>query len=196
MSDPAARVAEPRDNARAPLVWFSGKAWFWVPIVPLVVLDLWSKAAVFGFLESTQGHQAETTRAVEVWSGLIRFELVQYRNTGTIWGLARDFTNALIALRFVAMGVLVYIAARTPAAQRLKQLVLGLIMAGAVGNLYDNLTQPFQAVRDFLEFSWVRDGNEVWAFPAFNVADSCICVGAITLAILLWREDVQRARAS
>ncbi|MCA8943458.1 MAG: signal peptidase II [Planctomycetes bacterium] len=196
MSDRATGVVEPRENVREPLVWFVGKWWFWVPILPLVALDLWSKASVFAHLESTQGHAPEGARFVEVWTGVVKFELVQYRNTGTIWGLAKDFTSGLVVLRFVAMGVLVYIAARTPSLQRFKQLVLGLIMAGAIGNLYDNLTQPYSAVRDFLEFSWVRDGVEVWSFPAFNVADSCICVGAITLAILLWREDAQRARAS
>ena len=62
------------------------------------------------------------------------------------------------------------------------------IVAGAVGNLYDNLTEANQGVRDFLLFSIVIDG-ERWKWPAFNVADACICVGAITLALLLWRSD-------
>ena len=44
-----------------------------------------------------------------------------------------------------------------------------------------------RAVRDFLYFtgSWPWR----WTFPAFNVADSCITVGAIVLFLLLWRED-------
>ena len=43
-------------------------------------------------------------------------------------------------------------------------------------------------VRDFLEF-YARIGDGTYVFPAFNVADSCITVGAITLAVLLWRDD-------
>ena len=60
------------------------------------------------------------------------------------------------------------------------------IMAGAIGNLYDNFTQESHGVRDFLRFQGSFFGQS-WEFPAFNVADSCICVGAITLAILMWR---------
>jgi signal peptidase II len=67
-------------------------------------------------------------------------------------------------------------------------IVLGLILAGALGNLYDNLTQPNRAVRDFLLF-FHGEGAERIVFPAFNVADSCITVGAIGLFILLMRED-------
>ena len=73
--------------------------------------------------------------------------------------------------------------------------VFGLILAGAIGNLYDNLTQPHGGVRDFLKFYLVVDG-EPWVFPAFNVADSCICVGAITLALLLWRRPAEESASA
>ena len=78
-------------------------------------------------------------------------------------------------------------------------MILSLIFAGAIGNLVDNFTrdpnpQRDRAVRDFLRFSgnWPRD----WDFPAFNVADSCITVGAIGLILLLLREDRASGRAS
>lgn len=60
------------------------------------------------------------------------------------------------------------------------QLGLGLILAGAVGNLLDRLQHG--AVVDFILFY-----RGAWAFPAFNVADSCITVGVIVLlAESLW----------
>jgi len=54
---------------------------------------------------------------------------------------------------------------------------LGLILGGAVGNLIDRLR--FGGVVDFLDF-------RVW--PVFNLADSCITVGAALLAVSLWRK--------
>jgi lipoprotein signal peptidase len=57
-----------------------------------------------------------------------------------------------------------------------------------LGNLYDNLFMPRRAVRDFLLFFRVRGDETEAHFPAFNVADSCITVGAIVLLVLLWRD--------
>ena len=72
-----------------------------------------------------------------------------------------------------------------------------LIYAGAIGNLYDNFTRadadPTRSVRDFLFFS--GQWPVAWTFPAFNVADSCITVGAIGLLLTMLREDVASRKA-
>ena len=62
----------------------------------------------------------------------------------------------------------------------LARLALSLVLGGAIGNLYDRITQG--TVTDFIE---VYHG--AWSFPAFNVADSAITVGAILLLIDLLR---------
>ena len=164
-----------------------GKWWFWLPWPALVVLDLWSKAEVFGFLERTYPHSREYERAHLVFDGTLRFDLVSWGNTGTIWGLFQDGTVVLMVVRCIAVVGLFWFVARTPRAARVQQLVLSLILAGALGNLYDNFTRADRSVRDFLRFqgTWPWE----WGFPAFNVADSCITVGAIALFLLLWRED-------
>lgn len=59
--------------------------------------------------------------------------------------------------------------------ERLLSLALSLILAGALGNLYDRVMLGH--VIDFLDFHW--GGKH---FPAFNIADSAITVGAILLA--------------
>lgn len=172
------------------------KAWFWLPIAPLVALDLWSKAAVFAFLDGVQPDLVERNRSYPVWSafdGTISFDLCSWRNPGTIWGLGQDLTFVLIGVRVIALVVIAWFARRVN--RRAQLLVLGLIMAGAIGNLYDNLTQEGNAVRDFLLFYVRQDNVRAWTWPAFNVADACICVGAISLAVLLWRADA-RQRAS
>jgi len=168
---------------------FGGKLLFWVPWPLLVAADLWSKHAVFAFM-AARSHPGipEVRRApYEVFDGPIRFELVTWGNTGTIWGLFQDGTVPLMVLRCLALVGLLFFVRSTARKARLQLAVLSLVFAGAVGNLYDNFVREDRSVRDFLHFS----GTWPWAwdFPAFNVADSCITVGAIGLFVLLWRED-------
>jgi signal peptidase II len=55
-------------------------------------------------------------------------------------------------------------------------LAIALILGGAIGNVVDRLAHGY--VVDFLDFYWGR-----WHFPAFNVADSAISVGAALLIL-------------
>lgn len=197
--EPTAKVAAPVAAEAAPGER-GGTLWFWLPWPLLVVLDLWSKSAVFGFLQQVAverglQHLPEGQRQpVEVFdSALLRLDLVSWGNTGTIWGLFQDGTIALMIVRCAAVVGLFWFVRNTPRAAKLQQLVLSLVLAGALGNLYDNFARADRSVRDFLFFSgrWPLK----WDFPAFNVADSCITVGAIGLFLLLWRDDGKAGRA-
>jgi signal peptidase II len=175
-----------------------GKLGFWITVAPLVALDLWSKAAVFAFL-AEQKAPGSTTPSVqhdvwelargEVGAAWLKLSLVAWRNTGTIWGWGQSFTPVLIVLRCLAVLVILYFVRKLPANARWCQVVLGMIMAGAIGNLWDNLTQVKGGVRDFILFKGDLLSPIGGSFPAFNVADSCICIGAFALAVMLWRGD-------
>lgn len=172
---------------------FRGKGWFWYPWPVLVVLDLWSKSAVFGFLERSYPQVPEAARLHPVFdTSWLRFDLVAWGNTGTIWGLFQDGTVVLMVVRCLAVVGLLWFVRTTPARSRLQLFVLSLVFAGAIGNLYDNFARADGSVRDFLRFT--GDRPITWDFPAFNVADSCISVGAIGLFLLLWRDDRAAAR--
>lgn len=211
MTNPADRAAdgaaEPPARAAAPAAavardpWFKGKWWFLLPWPLLVALDLWSKAAVFAALAMPNPLRpnnhllSENHRLpIPVFDGIVKFELVSWGNTGTIWGAFQGATLPLMVLRCAAVVGLLWFLRLTPRAAKLQQFVLSLILAGALGNLYDNFTRAGvpgvvdeRSVRDFLHFS--GSWPVAWDFPAFNVADSCITVGAIGLFVLLWRED-------
>lgn len=177
-------AAAPPAEART---WFRGKLWFWLPWPVLAALDLWTKELVFDFLLAQDPTRPENRRSYLVFEGDVRFDLVSWGNTGTIWGLFQDGTIVLMVLRCAAViGLLFYIRLVSRSA-RLLQFVLSLVLAGAVGNLYDNFTRHDRSVRDFLRFrgTWPFE----WDFPAFNLADSCITVGAIGLCILLLFDD-------
>lgn len=73
-------------------------------------------------------------------------------------------------------GVLTVWLARTPRRDWLTALPLALVVGGAIGNLIDRLR--FGHVVDFVEVY-----HQAWRFPAFNLADSAISVGAVLLAV-------------
>jgi len=115
------------------------------------------------------------------------FNLVYVMNPGAAFGF---LATASETFRFVfftgitiaAMLLIVYYLVKTPFRSRMLVFALTLIFGGAVGNLIDRLR--FGAVVDFLD---VYLGSAHW--PAFNVADSAITIGA---ALVIW--DMIRTR--
>lgn len=73
--------------------------------------------------------------------------------------------------------------------QRLAQTALAMIFSGAVGNLIDRVR--LGEVIDFLDAHWYRHH-----WPAFNVADSLICVGVFLLAVDMILEDKRIKKCS
>ena len=114
-------------------------------------------------------------------------------NPGAAFGLnigeySRWFFLVLTA---VALWVLARMYRGTDSADRARALALGLVCGGAVGNLINRLWSRAGVV-DFID---VGLGRSRW--PTFNVADIGISVGAILLAVVLWREDrMLEARAA
>lgn len=93
-----------------------------------------------------------------------------------------------IALTVVALGVLWSLYRASAAEARVRVLALASIAGGAVGNLVDRLRSA-RGVVDFIDV-----GVGAWRWPTFNVADMAVSCGAVTLAIVLWREDAALAR--
>jgi len=167
----------------------------------LLTIDLVSKDVVFRALNG----YADDPYAWETIEVIPRFfDLSVVRNPGATFGLGAGMGPWLIVFNVVALIVIAVVAFRSDPARRIKTGSLFLILAGAIGNLYDRLA--FGWVRDFLDFyvgdwwPWARDrlrdlrgagGEHYWPF---NIADACIVVGVITLAVILWREDPARAR--
>ncbi|MBM3285651.1 MAG: signal peptidase II, partial [Candidatus Aminicenantes bacterium] len=100
-------------------------------------------------------------------------------NRGAIFGAfargGHPFVSLALALAsLVALGLVVYYFMKTPVSERGMKISLSLILAGALGNLVDRVFRGY--VIDFLDF-YVKK----WHWPSFNVADSCITIGAILL---------------
>jgi signal peptidase II len=133
-------------------------------------------------------------RATKLWaSGWLRprvavpvapfFHLTYVENTGAAWGMLRGANLLLSAVSVVLTGFVLAFSRRRPREDHWLQYGSTMVVAGALGNLYDRLV--LGCVVDFLDF-------RVW--PVFNVADSAITVGACCLAWGLHLEDKRAAR--
>lgn len=130
----------------------------------------------------------------EVIPGL--FNLVHVRNTGAAFGLGADAGNIVpMLLTAGAIFVFVFVAIysyRTPLNERVLQIALHLVMGGAIGNLIDRFR--FGSVVDFLDV-YVTIGGQERHWPAFNVADSAICIGIALMLIDMWRKPATQETA-
>jgi lipoprotein signal peptidase len=177
---------------------------FWVLAATGLVLDQVTKYGAFRWLyNGGQGDRREYvanifevvvarftgepgTGALRTWSG----EQMPQVNHGALFGFLSEhvgLANALFAVVSLAAAVAIVWWSSRPSARRELGLsaALGLILAGTLGNLYDRLV--FGGVRDFLHLHYYA---REW--PVFNLADSCLVVGA---ALLLGQAFLSKAPA-
>ena len=140
----------------------------------VIVADQLSKAAVRASLHPG-----------EVWPRdweLIRFSHVH--NTGAAFGILEGASTFLVIAPLIAIAAITFFLLMLPSSGRWYPLALAAILGGAVGNLIDRLR--FGAVVDFLDF---YIGGAHW--PAFNVADSAITIGAV---LMIWEMILNRGK--
>ena len=157
-------------------------------VLLLVVLDQLTKGAVFAWLEprpaglSTDVHGHLRYVLAGSW-----FAFMTQCNPGAAFGQFGEFPEVLVAGRILAVGVLTWFLLRADPRHRTAFVAMVLVLAGAMGNLLDNLWsgclplgeggRPF-GVRDFIDVWFEPFLGWDYHFPSFNVADSCITIGA------------------
>jgi signal peptidase II len=151
--------------------------------VAVLALDQVTKLLVLRFL----GYAEEKV----VIEGFFRF--VHWGNTGAAWSMFRGNNELLAIVALLALLVLFLSRHRFDARTAVGQVAFGLIFGGIVGNLVDRLR--IGHVVDFLYFYLERRGGGEIGFPAFNVADSAICIGVGLVFYNTWRSD-QMAKPS
>lgn len=117
------------------------------------------------------------------------FKFVHWGNTGAAWSLFRGHNELLAIVALVALLVLFLSRHHFESGTWMGQLAFGLIFGGIAGNLTDRLLPSRREVIDFLYFYLEqRSGNEI-GFPAFNVADSGICIGVALVFWVTWNSE-------
>lgn len=118
------------------------------------------------------------------------FSIVHAQNRGAAFSILADAPESVRVLVLIGFSGVVLLmvawmlwsAIRKPGQYtEAGKIALALVLGGALGNLYDRILAG--SVTDFLLFYWRE-----WQWPAFNVADSAISVGAVLLIIDLWRQ--------
>lgn len=136
-----------------------------IMVIFLILLDQWSK----GLAERLIG----TGQSLTVIPSF--FDLTCLYNRGAAWSIFSDQTWGLLVLILVSTLVLFTLLWVLRKAEDLRaKIVLVLIIAGSGGNLIDRLR--LGAVTDFLSFTF-----GTYIFPAFNLADAMITIGAALL---------------
>lgn len=121
------------------------------------------------------------------------FKFVHWGNTGAAWSMFTGNNTLLAIIAIMALFILYRSRHHFEVHTLMGQLALGLIFGGIVGNLVDRLF--IHHVTDFLYFYLQRRGGTEIGFPAFNIADSAICIGVGLIFILSWRNEKATAPA-
>ena len=150
-------------------LWQSGVRWLW--LAPLViVLDQLTKLAILQNLP----YGGPGINVLPV------FNIVHVYNTGAAFSFLADqagWQRWFFALFAIGVSLVMLVALRRQAAsQWWGNCAFVLVIGGAIGNLIDRLA--YGHVVDFLLFYW-----QTHTFPAFNIADCAITVGAIMIVL-------------
>ena len=106
------------------------------------------------------------------------FNLVHYRNTGGAWGMLGNYTWILGLISLAAFVGFIIVFKKQNKGNRLVAASFAVLIGGIAGNMVDRIFRG--SVVDFLDF-FISDCH----WPAFNVADSAICVSMVALIVLL-----------
>jgi signal peptidase II len=155
-------------------------------------LDLWTKSWIFDRL-GMPGQE----EPIVLWPGV--FSLTTSLNEGALFGLGQGMTFVFAGLSIVAaIGIMYWLFAVGAARDWVLTISLAAIMGGIFGNLYDRLGmpglawnypverigEPVYAVRDWLHFRLeASDGDVLFDWPVFNIADCLLVSGSILLVI-------------
>ena len=150
------------------------RSFYFLLILVLLIVDQITKAIVFqkiAFLSSQS-----------IIPGF--FNLTHIHNRGAIFGFFSQSDSQLLHIvlllaTLVALALVVYYFFTTPPSEKLAKISLSLILAGALGNLIDRVFRGY--VIDFLDL-YIKK----WHWPSFNVADSCVTIGAFLLVFIVF----------
>jgi signal peptidase II len=162
--------------------------WLWLTVGLGLAVDLAAKSLGWTFLGGPLEDGGREVAVIPEW-----LRLVASRNPGIVFGF--DFGESFgigpsggrlvtILLTAATSALIFYIFAASRPRQRWLHLACGLILAGALGNLYDRLAYGF--VRDVIQITahgQIGGWTLQWPY-VFNVADVYLVVGVIAVAII------------
>ena len=132
----------------------------------IIIADQITKKLITHFLEFSQ--------SISLINNFLYLTLIH--NYGAAFGMLQNTTSMLIWISVIAIGVILYFYEKIPKKTSII-IYVSFILGGTISNLIDRIRLGY--VIDFIDFG-------IW--PAFNIADSVITIGAIGLIIYLFRK--------
>jgi len=132
----------------------------------IVILDQITKYLVISSMKLGQ--------SIPLIKNFLYFTYIQ--NTGAGFGILKGWNVVLIFISLIIIGIILFYFDRIVKEKNI-HIPVALVLGGAVGNLIDRVFLGY--VIDFIDF-------RIW--PAFNVADSCITIGAVWLIVYFWKK--------
>ena len=164
-----------------PSIKESGIRWLWLAVL-VFIADIAIKLVVM----DNMGYGWQNR--IEV---LPFFNLLYVHNYGAAFSFLSDAGGwqrwFFTGIALVVCGLLMFWMRKSSAADKLNNIAYALIIGGAIGNVFDRIVHGF--VVDYLDFFW---GTYHW--PAFNLADSAICIGAALIILDGFRSDKDKQK--
>ncbi len=155
----------------------TGFRFLWIALIALI-LDQWTKTAVVANMELYQSIQV---------TGF--FNLTYVHNYGAAFSFLHQAGGwqrwLFTGIALIVSGLILWWLRQTNREQIMLPCAFSFILGGALGNVYDRIVRGY--VIDFLDFYYQQ-----WHWPAFNIADSAIFIGASLLIIDMFKNGDQQ----
>ncbi len=156
----------------------SGLVWLWLTII-IVILDQWTK-----FLAEANLIYLEQVPIVPSFNLMLAYNKgAAFSFLSDAGGWQRWFFTTITLIVSVAI---IYWLYTLKFSQKWLAIALALILGGAIGNVWDRI--QLGHVVDFVQLYY-----QSWYWPAFNIADAAICVGAVMLIIDTFRKQPEQS---
>jgi len=152
---------------------------YYILAILLLALDQWSKLAI---VNNFALHEVK-----EMLPGIL--SLFYIRNEGAAWGIFEGRMFFFFVITVVVVGAMVYNAHKQGFDKKIVGISYAFLLSGALGNFIDRMRLGY--VVDMFRLDFID-------FPIFNVADVCLTIGVILMAvyILFFEEEEQTASKS
>jgi signal peptidase II len=149
----------------------------------IFVLDIFTK---FIIEKNFQDHET-----MDIIGSFVQLILIY--NKGGVFGIGQGKTVFFLIVSFFVLIFIFYTYFSTSPRSTAFKISMGLVLGGAFGNMYERLMSK-KGVVDFVYVGWDKFtelfGQKIFLrWPAFNLADAAILIGAIMLAVILWKMD-------